>query len=368
MEHIRHFPETRASLLCLLRDGQGSATQPAWREFFECYAPAVYRVARRRGLGTSDADDIVQQAMVAIATHIKDFRYEQDRGKFRQWVKTITGNKIHDLFRQRRAMAGSVEIEHHDVQSCTDRGPDVADLWETEWRVQDMLHCLDQVRREIAPWYMPRDPGVGRSGDPVCKVAWRGGNGTFANVGCYVFGMDNPHPERDIAEVVFTAAETDCKWFVLGITACDLAVYFPPSDVSFGIPHNWGAAAVVYALVEGLAGIKDTGRAFDRALLAPRWSAAGVKSAAATAKYEASGGYVRYRYALDEAAGKMSVEAASSADSVRLEILLPAGKEPKGVTLDGKKTEFETKTVESSRYACLDLEGVGVHEIEVAIG
>ncbi len=237
-------------------------------------------------------------------------------------------------------------------------------------RYADGETCVRYIHsgREIAPWYMPRDPGVGRSGDPVCKVAWRGGNGTFANVGCYVFGMDNPHPERDVAEVVFTAAETGCKWFVLGVTACDAPVYFPPSDLSFGIPHNWGAAAVVYALIEGLAGVKDTGRAFDRALLAPRWPAAGVRSASATVKYEASGGYVRYRYALDEAAGKMSLEAASSADSVKLEILLPEGKEPKGVTLDGKKTEFETKTVESSRYVCLDLEGIGVHEIEVALG
>lgn len=222
--------------------------------------------------------------------------------------------------------------------------------------------------REIGPWYMPQDPRSGGKRDPVCKVAWHGGNATFPNVGCYVFGMNNPHPEKEVEEIALTAAETGGKWFVLGVTLSDAPVYFPPSDVSFGIPDNWGAGAVVYALLEGLAGIKDTGRAFDGALVAPRWRAAGVKSATVTAKYEASGGYVRYRYSLDEAAGRLTLDVASSAEAILIEVLLPPGREAGGVKLDGEAADFETKKIESSRYVCLDLAGVGAHAVEVTLG
>jgi len=34
--------------------------------------------------------------------------------------------------------------------------------------------------------------------------------------------------------------------------------------LSFGIPDRWGAAAITYSLLEGLAGVKDTATIFER--------------------------------------------------------------------------------------------------------
>ena len=51
---------------------------------------------------------------------------------------------------------------------------------------------------------------------------------------------------------------------ILGVTLSDAPVFLPPrNDLSTGMPNNWGAAALVYALIGGLAGVKDTGIAFD---------------------------------------------------------------------------------------------------------
>lgn len=143
----RQFPDTRPSLLRTLRDDGAPAS--AWREFFECYAPSVYRVARRRGLGVHDADDVVQQVMLAVSTHISDFRYDRDRGRFRQWIRTIATRKICDFYRQRDALPDKTQLEGLDVYA--DEEADAAQLWDEEWRVQDMRHCLLQVSREIAP-------------------------------------------------------------------------------------------------------------------------------------------------------------------------------------------------------------------------
>jgi RNA polymerase sigma-70 factor (ECF subfamily) len=143
----RDFPDTRPSLLDTLR--AGATGQSGWREFFQQYGPAVFRVARRRGLDEHDAEDLVQQVMLAIAGHIDDFEYDRDCGRFRQWVKTIANNKIRDLFR-RRAAGPHVEPVA-DLDTRADEGPDLDELWEQEWRVQEILHCLDIVSTDFAP-------------------------------------------------------------------------------------------------------------------------------------------------------------------------------------------------------------------------
>ena len=146
----RPFPETRPSLLCSLRDGQPQPS--AWREFFERYAPAVFRVARRQGLDTHEADDIVQETMLAVAKHIAAFDYRRDRGKFRQWVTTIAANKGRDLLRRQSAACERLGVPQ--AQDPADGRPTLGELWEQEWQAQDMLWCLDRVGEEIAPQRM----------------------------------------------------------------------------------------------------------------------------------------------------------------------------------------------------------------------
>ena len=141
----KRFPETRLSLLATLREGSG---QNAWRDFFERYAPPVYRVARLRNLAHADAEDIVQQVMIAVSKHIGAFKYDRDRGKFRQWVAKIAENKIHD-WRRRRNSRHETEFDESrdDHPQCTKS----ADLWDREWHVQDLLWCIDQVKGDFAP-------------------------------------------------------------------------------------------------------------------------------------------------------------------------------------------------------------------------
>jgi RNA polymerase sigma-70 factor (ECF subfamily) len=134
------FPETRASLLAKL--GADAPSQSAWREFFERYAPAIYRVARFRGLAGPDADDIVQQVMLSMATHLGQFQYDRDRGRFRNWIRTITENKVRELGRRRKLP--EVDLE-------PDQQPSIDGVWAQEWRLQDLLWCLDQVSQEVAP-------------------------------------------------------------------------------------------------------------------------------------------------------------------------------------------------------------------------
>jgi len=165
MLRASEFPDTRPSLIATL--GGEIETNSAWREFFDRYAPAIYRVARMRGLTHDDADDIVQQTMVSISSHIGDFRYDRDRGRFRNWVRTITENKIKSAWRKRPGLQADTSL----INAISDDAPAIEDVWEDEWRMQDLIWCLDQVEKDIPPRKMEAFRKYVLEGIPAEEVA-----------------------------------------------------------------------------------------------------------------------------------------------------------------------------------------------------
>ena len=225
---------------------------------------------------------------------------------------------------------------------------------------------------KVGHWWTPGDwdkqPEVWPQCDrlrPEARIAWRGPNKTCPDVAVFVAGFTNPCPDKEIAALEFQTAPNGQPWLVLGATLCDAPVFFDPGEISHGIPDHWGAAAVTYAIVEGLAGVKDTGVAFDRALIAPRWAAAGVTQADVTIRYAASDGYVRYRY---KRSGKtIAVDYTCNAEHGEVQLLLPTGAKIKKVTLDGQESRVRCSRVESSSYLCMAIDGVGVHRLRVSL-
>jgi len=129
------------------------------------------------------------------------------------------------------------------------------------------------------------------------------------------------------------------------------------------VPPAWGAGALTYALVEGLAGVHDEGRNMDALRLTPRWESAGVDDVAACVKYEEGSGYVRYTYTREGAELRMQI--AASARQRRLEVLLPAESEVTAVLVDDREVDWAEREVEDSRYACVDLDGLATQQVVI---
>ncbi len=115
---------------------------------------------------------------------------------------------------------------------------------------------------------------------------------------------------------------------------------------------GWGSTAMIYGLVEGLAGIRDEGRLFDRIHLAPRWRFADVSEAEVNSGYAASGESVGYAFQENDSGIDLEVEAKATAATFHIPI--PAKAKIARVSADGKDLSFQESTVESSRY--LDFE------------
>ena len=91
---MQYFPETRVSLI--LRLAKPTDVQ-AWQEFSDVYAPALYSMARRRGLQPADAEDVAQETLFAVARAIERFEPDRERARFRTWLARIARNMIADF-------------------------------------------------------------------------------------------------------------------------------------------------------------------------------------------------------------------------------------------------------------------------------
>ena len=181
----------------------------------------------------------------------------------------------------------------------------------------------------------------------------------------YIYGLNNPHPDKIIDSLSFNVSRGGHKWMITGLTLSDYPVFFMPGIESYGAPDNWGAAAVVYALIEGLAGVKDGGVAFREAQLAPRWIKAGVNKVKTNIKYEASGGYVSYDYLYDDTSKELKVDFTGNAEKFNVKIILPDGKAPASVRLNNTDIVYNTAKVEGSVYLTFDHTGVGTNTLKV---
>jgi RNA polymerase sigma factor (sigma-70 family) len=146
---VKGFPDTRLSLIVRLKDG---SDQEAWGEFVEIYRPVVYRLARLKGLQHADAEDLVQQALSAVAGAVERWQPDGAHGRFRSWLSKIAHNLILNALTRRwpdRASGGQAEDDRLTQQAVTD-DPD-SELLRTEYRREVFHWAARQIEAEFRP-------------------------------------------------------------------------------------------------------------------------------------------------------------------------------------------------------------------------
>ena len=106
---------------------------------------------------------------------------------------------------------------------------------------------------------------------------------------------------------------------------------------------------MLYALVEGLAGVVDASSLFRDVRLSPRWAAAGCPEVSCTVSYAASGAGVAYDYRHDEGKRLMSLAVRAKAN-VELHLLLPPGARARSLHANGRLLRHTQGSIEGSRY------------------
>jgi RNA polymerase sigma factor (sigma-70 family) len=142
--------QTRSSLL--LRVANPDDKQ-SWGEFYEIYHPILIRYVRSRGIGESDAEDIVQDIFVGkLRGAMGNFQLDRQRGRFRTWLFEVTMNAIRDWGRRRqnqpRVAAGSEDFTGPISPSVTE---ELSRQWNAFHRAQVVQFALKKSREFFEP-------------------------------------------------------------------------------------------------------------------------------------------------------------------------------------------------------------------------
>ena len=128
-------------------------------------------------------------------------------------------------------------------------------------------------------------------------------------------------------------------------------------------PSAWGAASVLSAFDEALAGVRDVGVRYDAIRFSPRWPVTGLDEVRYFTGYEAADAVVDVRYV--RRANGLRYLVRAPAKALAAHILLPSGAAAREVWLNGAPRAFETTAVGDSRYVDFETEGTGTYDIEI---
>lgn len=119
----------------------------AWTEFRARYAPVIAAFARRFGVNSHDADDVVQDVLVGFYAKSPTFVYDPARGRFRAYLKACA---IHVLQKRVAAARARKTVPLSNVDPAA---PETDPAWDELWQQQLLKRALELTRAQ----YQDRD-------------------------------------------------------------------------------------------------------------------------------------------------------------------------------------------------------------------
>src|SRR5262249_48364218 len=141
--------ETRQSLLLRAQTGEADA----WKDLTELYRPLIFGWLNRQGMPARDLEDLSQDILLSVVTHLPTFQHSGNPGAFRSWLRTIVCRRTTDYWRSAdpgsQATGGSgATAALHQIE---DPQSDLNRQWDEE-HDQYVLNCLlDLVEEEFEP-------------------------------------------------------------------------------------------------------------------------------------------------------------------------------------------------------------------------
>jgi RNA polymerase sigma-70 factor (ECF subfamily) len=127
----------------------------AWDQFVTIYGPLIFRLARSKGFQDSDANDIVQEVMLAISKAIHRWDPDRNKGRFRDWLFRIARNMmINFLTRRKFQQLGNGQSISELLQvhpAVVELDSDATREFDLEYRRELFWVAADKVRKEVRP-------------------------------------------------------------------------------------------------------------------------------------------------------------------------------------------------------------------------
>lgn len=152
--------ETSLSLLHRLRQSSDSET---WNRLVKLYAPLLKVWLQKYEVQSADADDLIQEVLMAVSKDVASFDHNGRPGAFRTWLRSILVNRLRNFWRARgrRPQArGDSDMEQRLAQ-LEDPASEMSQLWNRQ-------HDQHVARQLLALWEPRIEPQTWKA---FCRVA-----------------------------------------------------------------------------------------------------------------------------------------------------------------------------------------------------
>ena len=326
---------------------------------FTCEKASVIdrRITRDTPMAVMHGDNSgVYQAMNQLAWMNEELGH---RAKARQWrekARTLRERAIRHLWNGKF-------FTHQLPLGCppADDKEDVRLTLSNAYDINRGFTTLEQSRSIVEEYMFRKDTTTAFAEwftiDPPYEPCF--GDVTVHPANTYVNGCITSFTAGELAKAAFSCGYEAYGWDILHRLYGQMVedggnIYFlynrftkKPEDAKVG-PAAWGAAAVLSAIDEGLAGIEDLGCRYRSLGFSPKWPVTPYKELRYFSGYEISGDIVDVRYILTEEGMRYCVD--SPARDISAHILLPEGTVVEKVLLNGKPVAFEETAVGESHY------------------
>src|SRR5439155_6631935 len=144
---------TRPSLLVRLKD---TGDQQSWQEFNDLYAKLIFGFAIKAGLTEAEAQEVVQETLIAAAKNLPEFRYDPKVCSFKTWLLNLSRWRVTDQLRNRvpAAPATFPSSLEADRTATIERVPDpngapLEAVWEKEWQLMLLATAMEKVKAQV---------------------------------------------------------------------------------------------------------------------------------------------------------------------------------------------------------------------------
>jgi RNA polymerase sigma-70 factor (ECF subfamily) len=142
--------DTSFSLLNRLRLQPDAAS---WQRLVDLYTPLIAGWLRRQSVPAADADDLTQEVMAVVVRELPHFQHNQQRGAFRNWLRTITVNRLRTLWRARQKRP--VATGDSDFLKVLDELEDPQSNLSRLWDQQHDQHVARRLMELVEPQFEP---------------------------------------------------------------------------------------------------------------------------------------------------------------------------------------------------------------------
>lgn len=147
---------TRASFLERLRDWNDAGS---WHRFVQDYGRIIRGSAARAGLSADEADEVLQETLVAVARKMPGFVYQPEECTFESWVRHVTRCRIVDALRRRQREAGLDPLPETGTggRAALDSMQGAAPVpggeaeWDEAWRRNLLERALQRLQNRVSP-------------------------------------------------------------------------------------------------------------------------------------------------------------------------------------------------------------------------